>query len=134
MKQNRKVICWGLFCIATAILLTIMLGGFRTTHPEYNGNRELSATELLLDFTEMNSSFTHTLKLAKDDQLHCSWDIKHGTVDLMIVGEKGEKLYQGNKVDRADFKLVIPNDGDYSITVAGSEAGGVVHFQRIDEE
>ena len=133
MKQNRKVIYWGLFCIATAILLTIMLGSFRTTHPEYNGNRELSATELLLDFTEMNSSFTHTMTLAKDDQLHCSWDIKQGTVDLLIVSESGEKLYQGNKLDHADFKLVIPDDGNYTFTVTGSEAKGIVHFRKIDK-
>ena len=133
MKQNMKVIYTGLFCIVMAILLMYMVGGFDMTHPEYNGNRELSATELLLDFTEMNSSFTHTMTLAKDDQLYCTWDIKQGTVDLLIVSESGEKIYQGNKVDQADFQLVVPADGNYTITVTGSEAKGIVHFRKIDE-
>ena len=133
MKQNTKLIYTGLFCIVVAILLMYMVGGFNMTRPEYNGNRELSATELLLDFTEMNSSYTHTMTLAKDDQLHCSWDIKQGTVDLLIVSESGEKLYHGNKVDHADFKLVIPDDGNYTFTVTGSEAKGIVHFRKIDK-
>ena len=133
MKQNTKVIYTGLFCIVMAILLMYMVGGFNMTRPEYNGNRELSATELLLDFTEMNSSFTHTMTLSKDDQLHCSWDIRQGTVDLLIVSESGEKLYQGNKLDHADFKLVIPDDGNYTFTVTGSEAKGIVHFRKIDK-
>ena len=133
MKQNTKLIYTGLFCIVMAILLMYMVGGFNISRPEYNGNRELSATELLLDFTEMNSSFTHTMTLKKDDQLHCSWDIGHGTVDLLIVSESGEKLYQGNKLDHADFKLVIPDDGNYTFTVTGSEAKGIVHFRKIDK-
>lgn len=132
MKQNTKVIYTGLFCIVMAILLMYMVGGFNMTRPEYNGNRELSATELLLDFTEMNSSFTHTMTLSKDDQLDCTWDIKQGTVDLLIVSESGEKIYQGNKVDHADFRLVVPADGNYTFTVTGSEAKGFVHFQKID--
>lgn len=133
MKQNMKVIYTGLFCIVMAILLMNMVGGFNMKRPEYNGNRELSATELLLDFTEMNSSCTYTMTLAKDDQLHCSWDIRQGTVDLLIVSESSEKLYQGNRVDHANFKLVVPADGDYTFTVTGSEAKGVVHFQKIDK-
>ena len=133
MKQNMKVIYTGLFCIVMAILLMYMVGGFNMPRPEYNGNRELSATELMLDFTEMNSSFTHTMTLVEDDQLHCSWDIKQGTVDLLIVSESGEKLYQGNKLDHADFKLVIPDDGNYTFTVTGSEAKGIVHFRKIDK-
>ena len=133
MKQNTKLIYTGLFCTVMAILLMYMVGGFNMPRPEYNGSRELSAAELLLDFTEMNSSCTHTMTLKKDDQLHCSWDISKGTVDLLIVSESGEKLYQGNKVDHADFKLVVPADGDYTFTVTGSEAKGVVHFRKIDK-
>ena len=124
MKQNTKVIYTGLFCIVMAILLMYMVGGFHMSHPEYNGNRELSATELLLDFTEMNSSCKHTMTLAKDDQLNCSWDIRQGTVDLLIVSESGEKLYQGNKLDHADFKLVIPDDGNYTARQRASFISG----------
>lgn len=133
MKQNTKLIYTGLFCIVVAILLMYMVDGFHMSHPEYNGNRELSATELLLDFTEMNSSFTHTMTLSKDDQLDCTWDIRQGTVDLLILGENGEKIYQGNKVDRADFRLVVPVDGNYTFSVTGSEAKGIVHFRKIDK-
>ncbi len=131
MKQNRKIIYTGLFCIAMAILLLYRMGGFGLTHPEYNGDRVRSETELMLDFTEMNSSFSHTMTLSKEDQLHCTWDISKGTVDLLIVSENGEKLYQGNKVDHADFKLVVPADGAYTFTVSGSGAKGTVHFQKI---
>lgn len=133
MNQNKKIIYTGLFCIVVAILLMYMVGGFHMSHPEYNGNRELSATELLLDFTEMNRSFTHTMTLSKDDQLYCTWDIKQGTVELLIVSESGEKIYQGNKVDQADFQLAVPADGNYTFTVTGSEAKGIVHFRKIDE-
>ncbi len=132
MKQHKIVIFSGLFCIVMAILLMYLVGGFTMTRPEYNGSRELSATELRLDFTEMNSSFSHTMTLAKDDQLHCSWNIEQGTVDLLVVSESGEKIYQGNKVDHADFKLVVPSDGDYTFTITGSKAKGVIHFQKID--
>lgn len=69
--------------------------------------------------------------LSKDDQLHCTWDIKKGTVDLLIISESGEKLYQGNKVDHADFKLIVPADGDYTFTVTGSEAKGTVHIEKV---
>lgn len=131
--MNKKLIYAGLFCIAMSILLMYMVGGLDFMgRPEYNGSRELGETEMLLTFNEMNSSFTHTMTLAKDDQLHCTWDIGKGTVDLLIISENGEKLYQGNKVDHADFKLVVPADGDYTFTVTGSEAKGIVHFRKID--
>lgn len=133
MKQNRKIICIGLLCIAMAILLMYVIGVFNVAKPEYNGNRELSETELLLDFTAMNSSYTHKMTLSKDDQLHCAWNIGQGTVDLFVCNENGEKIYQGNKVDRADFKLVIPADGVYTFSITGSEAKGFVNFQKIEK-
>lgn len=132
--MKNKMIWSGLFCIVMGVLLMCkVLGVFDGARPEYNGSRMLEETRFTLDFTEMNGTQFHTMTLEKGDELHCAWNIESGTVDLLFTAENGEKLYQGNKVDQADFQLVIPETGSYTFTVTGSEAKGFIDIQKIDE-
>lgn len=122
--RNRKIaLLCTILILAAAFLLFISLRNNVYPNPEYNGERIYGEDQFTLEFTAMNGEQTHTLFPKSGDILHCTWRIERGDVDV-VISMDGAKVYQGNRIDTADFKLVIPRDGDCMISVKGKHAAG----------
>lgn len=128
MKRRGVIICIIVICLAAAALLAANL--FPTARPAFNGSRVRGEAQYLLDFTALNGTETHTLTLKEGDTLQCVWQIGQGTVDIMIGGPEGGKLFQGNHIDQASFTLTAVQGDDYTITVTGQNARGSIDIRR----
>lgn len=126
---NRRTIC----CIIGMVLLLICLMLFLKNNayptPQYNGDRIHNETQFSLHFTSMNGTQEHTMPLKAGDILHCMWQIDRGTVSIDISGA-GTKAYHGDKIDSAEFDLIITDDGDFNICVSGNHAMGRIDIIR----
>lgn len=133
MKKKKKLTITAILCIVIAIVVFLATNVFRYPKPTYNGNRIHNDSQFILDFTEINGTETNTLQLAEGDEVHCTWSIERGTVDIFITGDNSDQLYQGNHIDQADFILTADVAGSYTITVNGENARGVIDIQRIEK-
>ncbi len=89
---------------------------------------------MYLDFELMNRTEIRTFTYSEGDELLVDFDITKGQVDLLIKERGGEVVFRGNDIQKANFILTIPEDGDYDITVSARHAAGRVTVGRNIEE
>lgn len=129
MRNRRMALVCMILILAAAFLLFVSLRNNVYPNPEYNGERICGEDQFTLIFTAMNGEQTHTMSLQAGDTLHCAWRIDQGNVDIMISMDE-TKIYQGNKVDAAEFDVVILADGEYAVSVKGTHAAGRIDISR----
>lgn len=133
MKKKIRWIVGG----AILLMMFLYIMNHPYPYPEYNGERIRGADQFTLNFTAMNGEQTHTMFLQAGDTLHCAWQISQGEADVVIsIAET--KIYQGNKIDTAEFDLMISEGGECVISVKGQHAAGWISIgcraARRDEE
>lgn len=134
MKQWKRMLGIGALCAALVAIVVLMYTLPRAPRSAFNGSSVRGNAQFTLDVTEMNGQQSHTIKLEQGGMLQCKWVIEHGTVGVLIAGDNGEKLYQGDRVDRADFIVIAENAGEYTITVTGEHAKGYLDFRKTDKK
>ena len=132
-----RTISWKEAVIVPAIVLVVLgiAAWFLIENPavKFDGDRVVSTNpaSCFLRFNTMNTEDAQNLTLREGDTLSVSWLIESGGVDLVIVMEGEEPLYQANgrgNGDAAAFDLTIPKSGEYTITVTGKNARGWLRF------
>ena len=124
--------------LATIVALIAVAGLLiLTRQPEtrFDGERISNSGRYTLRFDRMNAADSETMALEEGDALHVSWQIEGGHVDIAIGMEGEEALYRADDRpagDKADFDVVIPQTGSYTITVSAREAKGRVEFMTTD--
>lgn len=91
----------------------------------------------ILQVEKMNTTDSHVLVLKKDDVLSVEYSIDRGNVDLVIGLEKEKPIYKGNDIEDGKFKVIVPRDGEYKITVEAKHAIGsiaIIKNQCMDEK
>lgn len=89
-----------------------------------------------LRFNAMNTDDAQTLPLTEGDTLHAAWQIESGSVDIRIALPGEAPLYQADnraRGDAADFDLIIPESGNYTVTVSARKAKGWIEFARKEK-
>ena len=86
----------------------------------FNGNSLLNPDEMALDYTILNGSFTHTMRLQSGDVLDVALQVDEGTLGIAIEGSDGTPLYQTNDRDTTQFPLAISQPDSYYATLTGS--------------
>ncbi len=125
--------------IFPAVVLTVLgiAAWFFIARPavRFDGDR-ITGTDpasFYLRFDVLNTEDAESLFLREEDTLRVSWLIESGSVDILI-GMKGEApLYQANgrgNGDAADFDLIVPQTGDYTVAVTGRNARGWIRFSE----
>ncbi len=103
----------------------------------FDGERISDQDSFELRFEWMDMTDSETLEMCEGDALHVSWQIEGGHVDVVIGQENREPVYQANdrvSGDKADFYVVIPQTGPYTITVSSRKARGQISFLNADSE
>ena len=116
--------------VTTAVLaLWIACMALAGCTPDFNGSRVKNDTQYLLEYTQFDSTDSHTLSLQEGDELHVGIVSKEGSVSIAIEDEAGEPVYRGTKIaDTCDFDVAIQETGAYTVTVTGETAEGSVSF------
>ena len=133
-KKKRLLIALSVLVLALASLPFIL-----RQDAVFDGDRVSSAdpARFYLRFRVMNTVDSEIMSLREGDELHLSWQIESGSVDLQIARGDEAPIYQANgrgKGDRADFELTIPASGDYAVTVSGRQAKGWIEVEQALRE
>lgn len=97
---------------------------------EFNGNKICNDNEFILEYSEFNTTYEHSLSLEEGDVIHCNIEADEGTLDISIEKDDGVSAYRGNDVSSGSFDVRITEAGEYTITVTGDEAVGRVSFEK----
>lgn len=95
----------------------------------FNGNSLLNPDEMALDYTILNGSFTHTMRLQSGDVLDVALQVDEGTLGIAIEGSDGTPLYQNDNLDTSQFHLEISQTDSYHVTITGSNTKGSIHLK-----
>lgn len=95
----------------------------------FNGNSLLNPDEMALDYTILNGSFTHTMRLQSGDVLDVALQVDEGTLGIAIEGSDGTPLYQNDDLDASQFHLEISQTDSYQVTITGSNTKGSIHLK-----
>ena len=95
----------------------------------FNGNSLLNPDEMALDYTILNGSFTHTMRLQSGDVLDVALQVDEGTLGIAIEGSDGTPLYQNDNLDTSQFHLEISQTDSYQVTITGSHTKGSIHLK-----
>ena len=87
-----------------------------------------------MEYSILNREESADLNLVEGDRLQVTLSHSEGSVDVIVLLEGKELIYQGNGQQNADFILEITEAGNYHISVSGHQAKGNVSFTRIPGE
>lgn len=95
----------------------------------FNGSSLLNPDEIALDYSILNGSFTHTMRLQSGDVLDVALQVDEGTLGIAIEGGDGTPLYQNDDLDASQFHLEISQTDSYHVTITGSHTKGSIHLK-----
>lgn len=95
----------------------------------FNGSSLLNPDEMALDYTILNGSFTHTMRLQSGDVLDVALQVDEETLGIAIEGSDGTPLYQNDNLDTSQFHLEISQTDSYHVTITGSNTKGSIHLK-----
>lgn len=130
--MNRNV--WRMI-IVKKIFLLILLSLFIVVFTAgcgkqtFNGNRTSNDTQFIMDYTILNKTVTHEMKLEEGAIINVSIVNESGILKILVADTEGQEIYRGDKADTSEFKLEIQKAGTYKFTVTGSKAKGSISFK-----
>lgn len=95
----------------------------------FNGSSLLNPDEIALDYSILNGSFTHTMRLQSGDVSDVALQVDEGTLGIAIEGSDGTPLYQNDDLDTSQFHLEISQTDSYQVTITGSHTKGSIHLK-----
>lgn len=118
--MNRK--------IAVLILLIAGMIALRVYNNQklYVGNQVKSRNCYILEFEKMNQEDSHVISACKDDVFAVNFRIDSGYVDFVIGMDGRYPIYTGNDINNGVFDVIVPEDGEYRITINARHAAGFV--------
>jgi len=125
-KLKQKTVA-GIFMLAVLLFLLTGCG----TSSVFDGSRISNASEFRMEYSVLDREETAELGLKAGDQVRVTLSHSKGSVDVIVLLEGKELIYQGNGQQNADFILEITEEGNYHISVSGHQAKGNVSFTRI---
>ena len=123
---NRKAAA--VICMLAAMLFLLTGCG---TSSVFDGSRISNASEFRMEYSVLDREETAELGLKAGDQVRVTLSHSKGSVDVIVLLEGKELIYQGNGQQNAGFILEITEAGNYHISVSGHQAKGNVSFTRI---
>ena len=74
----------------------------------------------------MNQEESYVISACKEDVFVVNLRIDRGRVDF-IIGMDGEaSIYKGDNIETGTFEVIVPEDGEYRITVNAKRASGFI--------
>ena len=125
MKKHYKI-----YLIIFVILIIAGLSFFviRYNQKTFVGERIKNPDSYLLDIRKMNGSDNHSMDLKKVASLKISFETYKGSLNLKIVNQKNEIVYEGNGKVATNFIIDLPSDDSYTFFVKAKWAKGYINI------
>lgn len=125
MKKHYKI-----YLIIFVILIIAGLSFFviRYNQKTFVGERIKNPDSYLLDIRKMNGSDNHSMDLKKSASLKISFETYKGSLNLKIVNQKNEIVYEGNGKVATNFTIDLPSDDSYTFFVKAKWAKGYINI------
>ncbi len=82
-----------------------------------------------LGMVRLNETMQEPFSLRKGDTVDASVVHISGELFISIGQKKREPIYEGRNPELGSFRVTVPEDGEYLISVSGKQAEGSVSFQ-----
>lgn len=127
MTQKRNL-SW-ILCAVLVVLLTAMLLPWLLPTQESRYTRRVEEDFFSLGMEPLNCTIAEPFTLQKGDTIDVSVDRISGELEITIGQENREPIYEGRNPQLGSFRVTVPEDGDYLLSVTGKQAQGNISFQ-----
>lgn len=117
---------FSLIIILSMIILVIVTGCSKQV---FNGNRTSNDTQFIMDYSILNRTEKHEMKLEAGVFVDVIIENKSGRVDILVADANGKEIYKGDNASSGKFSFKIPKTDTYKFSVTGSKAKGSVSFK-----
>ena len=120
--------------LTSLLLLGILVLTFSTGCGKqiFDGSRTGNDKQFIIDYTVLNKTETHEMKLNQGSKVEVVIDNKSGSLDIVVANADGKEIYRGDDAQSGQFTLEIKESGTYKFTVTGTKAKGRVSFKVRD--
>lgn len=127
MTQKRNL-SW-ILCAVLVVLLTAMLLPWLLPTQESRYTRRVEEDFFSLGMEPLNCTIAESFCLQKGDTIDVSVDRVSGELEITIGQELREPIYEGRNPQLGSFRVTVPEDGSYLLSVTGKQAQGNISFQ-----
>lgn len=127
MTQKRNLL-W-ILCAVLVVLLTAMLLPWLLPTQESRYTRRVEEDFFSLGMEPLNCTIAEPFTLQKGDTIDVSVARVSGELEITIVQEHREPIYEGRNPQLGSFRVTVPEDGGYLLSVTGKQAQGNISFQ-----
>ena len=97
----------------------------------FDGSKSTDDSGVYLHFAMLDQTEDTVLSAHAGEEIAVELLLERGTVDIKIVSPSGEAAYTGTDLKDGSFVVVLPSEGDYTLSVTGRKAAGTVSFARV---
>ena len=123
---------WAIIGICSAALILFLTLGILPKISPSNGSRYSRKVEenfFSLEMEQLNCTVEEPFSLNKGDVIDVSIAHVSGELALFIGDRDRELLYECNNPKLNYFRVTIPKEGEYLLSVSGKQAKGSISFQ-----
>ena len=127
MTQKRNL-SW-ILCAVLVVLLTAMLLPWLLPTQESRYTRRVEEDFFSLGMEPLNCTIAELFRLHQGDTIDVSVDQASGDLAITIGQEDRQPIYEGRNPQLGSFRVTVPEDGGYLLSVTGKQAQGNISFQ-----
>ena len=130
MRRKWNIV---LICIAAVLLISALIvlpNAISRDGSVYS--RRVEEALFLLEMESLNCTVEETFYLQKGDTIDVSAADISGELSCYIGRENNTSIYEGRSPMPGAFRVTVPEDGDYIISVTGRNAKGNISFRIND--
>ncbi|MBU3130543.1 PPC domain-containing protein [Clostridium tagluense] len=121
-----------LYLLMILSVLIFLIGTTGCRKQVFSGSSTGNETQFLMEYSILNCTKTHDIKLEKGTTINVVIENKSGNLDIFVSDSNGEKIYKGDNATSGNFSLEVPKTDTYKFSVKGSNAKGSVSFKVAD--
>lgn len=110
------------------ILCVLVLAATGCHKQTFDGSRISNDKQFILNYSILNKTITHEMKLKQGTIIDVNIEDKSGRVDILVKNDDDKEIYRGDDASSGIFSIEIPEAGTYKFSVTGSKAKGGVSF------
>lgn len=130
MKHKRNIV---LICIAAVLFIfALIISVNEISRDDSVYSRRVEDDLFLLEMESLNCTVEETFHFQKGDTVDVSAINISGELSCFIGRENNTSIYEGRSPMPGSFRVTVPEDGDYIISVSGRNAKGSISFRISD--
>ena len=115
--------------IITIFSVIVLITSLAACSPDFNGSRTGNDKQLIMEYTEFNTTDSQDFVVEAGDTIHTEIVIEDGQLSYKIQKNDDEPIAESEGIFfSVDFDVEVEESGTYTVTVTGEKAKGSVKF------